>query len=126
MAIELGSGWRADLDRGPEWLFVRLHSCPESLNNANLAGAIWELLETEFTKRVVLELDELPVLPSHLIGEIVRLHKRVQSRGGMMRLCGLSDANQEVLRINRLAERFPQYRTRYEAVMGGYRPRQPR
>jgi hypothetical protein len=55
----------------------------------------------------------------------VRLHKRVTTQGGMVRLCGLSEASQDVLRISRLADRFPAYRNRTDAVMG-YRPQQPR
>jgi hypothetical protein len=42
-----------------------------------------------------------------------------------MRISGLSEPNQEVLRICQLDSRFPQYPNREDAVMG-YRPTQPR
>ena len=126
MTLELAPGWTSELERGPDWLFVRLHA-PHGGDprEAEIADRLWKLLEQQFSRRIVLELDDLPVLRSALIGEIVRLHKRVAAQGGLMRICGLSDANQEVLRTCRLDSRFPQYRNREEAVMG-HRPFKPR
>jgi anti-anti-sigma factor len=95
------------------------------LPDEQFAEAIWEMLETQFTRRVVLEVDELRALPSWLVGQLVKLHKRVHSSGGMLRLCGLSDTNQAVLQTSRLDDRFPQYRDRREALMGR-RPTKPR
>jgi anti-anti-sigma factor len=90
-----------------------------------LAEMIWKKLEQSFCYRVVIELDEVSYLRSWMVGELVRLHKRVTTHGGMLRLCGLSPANQAVLRISRLGDRFPAYQNRTDAVMG-YRPTQPR
>jgi anti-anti-sigma factor len=126
MLLDLAPGWTMDLDRGPDWLFVRLRPPPRGLNaEVELAEAVWEMLEQSFCNRLVLELDDVPMLRSWMIGQIVNLHKRIYANGGMMRLAGLSDANQEVLRMSRLADRFPQYRNRTDAVMG-HRPTQPR
>jgi len=83
-------------------------------------------LERHFTYRVVLELDQVSVLNSHLIGQLVQLYRRIRQHDGVMRLCGLSPYNLEVLRTCRLEDRFLPYRDREEAVMGGSRPRQPR
>jgi hypothetical protein len=55
----------------------------------------------------------------------VLLSKRINTHGGMLRLCGLSPANQEVVRICRLDGCLPNYGTRGDAVMG-HRPLQPR
>lgn len=126
MTLELAPGWTTDLERGPDWLFVRLrapHGCDAA--GADLAERLWKLLDQQFTRRLVLELDDVPVLRSALIGEIVRLHKRIHAHGGMMRVCGLSDSNREVLRMCRLDGRFPAYDSRTDAVMG-VRPGQPR
>ncbi len=126
MIQELSPGWTADVERGPQWLFVRLSrrqgagdSMPE------LAGPIWGLLEKHFVNRLVIQLDELPTMQSHLIGELVKLHKRLATHDGVLRLCGVSDRNQDVLRLCRLEDRFPQYVTREDAVMG-HRPQKPR
>lgn len=117
--LELASGWQTEVDRGPDWLFVRLR--PPANGNGDsfpLAEHIWEFMRQHFATRVVLELDELPLLRSALIGQLVLLHKRVHSQGGIIRLAGVSDANQSVLRMMRLEDRFPQFTTRIEAVAG--------
>ena len=126
MLLELAPGWAMDLERGPDWLYVHVQPpLDPSSAEINLAETVWEKLEQAFTYRLVLELDELPVMRSWMIGELVKLHKRIMAHDGMLRICGLSDANQEVLRMCRLANRFPQYPTRNDAVMG-HRPLQPR
>lgn len=115
--LEQTSGWRTEVERGPDWLFVRV--IPPSGGEATtfpLAECVWDLMRSHFATRVVLELDQLPILRSAVIGEIVLLHKRVHTQGGIMRIAGLSDANQSVLRMMRLDERFPHFRDRYEAV----------
>jgi anti-anti-sigma factor len=74
---------------------------------------------------VVVELEDLTLLRSWLIGQLINLHKRVTAQGGTMRIAGLSDDNQEVLRMCRLEDRFPQYPSRANAVMG-WRPMKAR
>ena len=124
--LEAIPGWSVTLDRGPDWLFIRLHAEDGGFEDVNgLAEGLWELLQQQFAHRLVLEMDELHSLRSSLIGELVRLHKRISSSGGLLRLSGLSDDNQEVLRHCRLEGCFPQYRTRTDAVKG-VRPQKPR
>ena len=126
MLLELAPQWTMDIDRGPDWLFIRL-SPPRNgdTEEIRLAEMIWQKLEQCFCYRVVLELDDVGFLRSWLIGELVRLHKRVTTQGGMLRLCGVNSEAEAVLRICRLADRFPAYRNRTDAVMG-HRPPQPR
>ena len=125
MSLELAAGWQIDLDRGPDWLFVRLTAPVGHDPQAPLAGALWQLLEQEFTYRLVLELDDIPLLDSHLLGELVRLSRRIYSHGGMFRICGLSDRNLQVLQMSRLAGQVCHYQTREDAVMG-HRPSKPK
>lgn len=126
MLLELAPEWAVEIDRGPDWLFIRLRPPPgPDCGEVPLAEMIWQRLEQSFCHRVVLEFDDVAWLRSWTIGELVKLHKRLAASGGMMRLCGLSPANQEVLRACRLSERFPAYRNRTEALMG-HRPMQPR
>lgn len=126
MLLDVVPGWTLALDRGPDWIFVRL-SPPRhgDTSEVDLAESIWELMDQSFTHRAVLEMEDLWLLRSWMIGELVKLHKRVVAHGGLLRLSGLNDDNQEVLRMCRLADRFPQYRCRTDAVMG-HRPVQPR
>ena len=48
-----------------------------------------------------------------------------QKHGGVLRLSGVSDDNQQLLRSCRLDGLFPQFRSRSQAVLGR-RPLQPR
>src|SRR6187399_93345 len=119
MVLELAQEWAIDIDRGPDWLFIRLRPPHEGGGDEiPLAEMIWEKLEQSFCHRVVLELDEVQFLRSWMVGQLVRLHKRVSTHEGMLRICGLSQQNFDVLRICRLADRFPNYRNRTDAVMG--------
>jgi anti-anti-sigma factor len=126
MLLELAPEWTIEIDRGPDWLFIRpLPPRHGDTGEIPLAEMIWQKLEQSFCYRVVLELDDVEYLRSWMIGELVRLHKRVTTQGGMLRLSGLSREAEAVLRICRLADRFPAYRNRTDAVMG-HRPQQPR
>lgn len=115
---QIAEGWNLDVQRGPDWLFVRVQLDQGAPNEVDFASAVWNLLQTSMLQRVVIELDELPTLHSKLIGDLVRLHQRVQSTGGLVRLSGMSDRNQQVLELASLDRRFPQYSTRQDAVMG--------
>ncbi|HZZ74173.1 MAG TPA: hypothetical protein VFE24_18200 [Pirellulales bacterium] len=77
------------------------------------------------TYRVVLELDEVALIHSYLLGQLVLLSKRAINHGGILRLCGLSPENQNVLHTCRLYLGLPNYQDRGDAVRG-HRPIQPR
>ncbi len=74
----------------------------------------------------MLELDEVDNLDSELVAQLVWLYKRLHTHEGMMRICGLSSENADVLRVCRMDEHFPSYRTCADAVMGTTCPRMPR
>lgn len=119
MVLDAIPGWTMDLDRGPDWLFVRLRPPRHGdTHEVAMAEALWEMMDQSFTHRLVLEMDDVWLLRSWMIGELVKLHKRVATSGGLLRLCGLNDDNQEVLRLCRLDDRFPQYGCRSDAVRG--------
>jgi anti-anti-sigma factor len=116
--VEIGPGWQLDVDQQSEWLAVRLLSPqPDATDTPLLAEGLWELLQQRNTQRLVLQLDEIQVLFSYLIGQLVLLHKRLHVHGGALRLCGLSEHNQQVLRLSRLDDRFPPYATREDALL---------
>lgn len=128
MLLRQATGWDFVVERGPDWLFIRLIP-PRGGDTGEqpLAEEIWETLSQHFMHRLVLELDDVTILRSWLIGQLVILHKRVTAASGMMRLAGLSSSNHEALRIARMADRFPQYPDRTAAVMGRRpQPSQPR
>jgi len=123
--VQATGGCELNVERGPDWLFVRPRG--ESLTDhaPELAEQLWALLEQSLTHRLVLEMDDVELLRSAIVGQLVLLQKRISGQGGLMRLCGLSPANQRVLATCRLGGYLPQYQNRTEAVMGE-RPTQPR
>ncbi|HWB00391.1 MAG TPA: STAS domain-containing protein [Pirellulales bacterium] len=124
--VSMAPGWSVDVERGPDWLFIKLHCEPENIwDSPPLAAMIGKLLEQHFTYRLVLECDELSVLHSTLIAELIQLHKRIAAHDGVMRLCGLSEDNRAVIERCRLSTRFPNNCDRAEAVLGS-RPAKPR
>lgn len=126
--VQMAPGWKLEVDRGPDWLFVKPTCSSYDPDSADppLAESVWSLLQQHFTYRLVLECEQLPHLHSPMVGQLAMLHKRISTQGGLMRLCGLSDSNQEVLHACRLDGRFPNFLDRSEAVQGNFRPRQPR
>ena len=125
--LAIAPGCELDVERGPEWLLVRVRNVDVAESNKiPLAERLWSLLQQHFTYRLVLELDEVGLLGSLLIGQLLQLYRRIEEHEGVMRLCGLSPHNREVLHTSRLDERFLPYTDRRQAVMGQAFPRQPR
>ena len=120
----IAAGWEADVQRGPDWLIVKVRAdrFPAAgsveMDGPELAAGIWDLMQRHFTYRLVLELDQIDVLSSYLSGELIRLYKQIREHDGVMRLCGLSSHNVKVLQTCRLAGRFQPYQDRKGAVMG--------
>lgn len=104
------------VDRGPDWLFVRLRPDYEHLDH--IADRLWKLMNQQFVHRLVLEMDEVDFLPSLLMGQLVMLHKRVLQHDGTLRLCGLTPECAEALHLCRLDQALPHFDCREEAVHG--------
>jgi len=86
-----------------------------------MADKLWSLADRHFVYRLVLEMEDVDMLPSRLMGQLVVLQKRVLQRDGALRLCGLSDRCAEALHFCRLDRALPNYPNRTEAVMGKHR-----
>ena len=108
--------WDFRIDRGPDWLFLKLP--PDAGTEPDLADRLWGVLTRHFTYRLVLEMDDLDVLPSQLMGQLIMLQKRVIQHDGALRLCGLSDACRDALRLCRLDRALPSHANRKDAVRG--------
>jgi anti-anti-sigma regulatory factor len=119
--------WELHVERGPNWLLAKVGNPPgRPWVIVPLADTLRLLMEKHFTYRLVLELEEIELLTSDLIGQLVLLEKWIHARQGVMRLCGLSPHNREILESCRLDGCFPAYGDRLEAVWGRHRPIQPR
>ena len=117
----LSTTWQLHCEVTPEWLFVRLNAddqghAPESLNDE-----VWREAQQHQIFRLVFEKDDRLMLTSHLVGQLVLLHKRCHEAGGVARICAFDSSSYEVLRTMRLHERFPNYVDRHAAV-NGFRP----
>ena len=100
----IAPGWRLEVERGPDWLIVTLDCDHEhEWDSPPLADAVWEIL-----------------------GQLVRLHHRAAAHDGVVRVCGLSERNRDVLRSCRLDGYFPSYHDRAEALFGSTTPPKPR
>lgn len=119
-------GWEFEVQRGPGWLFVKI-AAPASNPAAlpPLAEELQALLQRHSVYRLILELDQLDLLNSYLLGQLVVLYRFVNQHNGMLRLCGLSNNNQRVLRVHQLQCHLPHYPNRTDALMGAH-PKKPR
>ena len=116
-----------EVQRGPDWLLVRIKGFdPDDLDAPPLAERIRRLLQQHFTYRLVLELDQAPLLNSPLIGQLLDLYRWIEEHDGVMRVCGLSPYNRQVLHACRLDQQLLPYRDCREAVMGSPHCRRPR
>jgi anti-anti-sigma factor len=113
---EVCEDWGVDVDRGPDWLFVKLR--PGTQDPGGIADKLWNLADRHFVYRLVLEMDQLDAMPSGLMGQLVTLQKRVLQRRGALRLCGLSDECAEAIQFCRLEKALPNYDCREDAVLG--------
>jgi anti-anti-sigma regulatory factor len=117
-------GCELHVQRGPDWLLVRVKNLDLSEDDVpTLAARLCSLLEQHFTYRLVLELDDVPVLNGLLIGQLLQLYRWIEAHEGVMRVCGLSPENREVLHACHLDERLLPYQGPEEAIMGRPHPR---
>jgi len=63
----------------------------------------------EGRKHIVLNLSELHYLDSSGIGELARIYVTVLKNGGEMKVVGLSRSVEEVLKVTRLYQVFPEF-----------------
>ena len=105
-----------EVERGPGWLLVRLPDIPICDQGMDLADQLWTLLNQHFVYRLVLEMDEVHLLSSSLMGQLVMLQKRVLQHDGALRLCGLNLSCQQALHLCRLDQIMPNFPTPESAV----------
>ena len=115
----LRAGLLRNVERGPDWLLVKLASNADGGEGwAALADLLSSLSSQHFTYRLVLDCDEIGLLDSALMGQLLLLERRMRDQGGLLRLCGLSEASQQALHQCRLDGRLPHFATRTQAILG--------
>jgi len=119
VATHVVDGLELNVDRGPNWLFVKLRSKDQPINETSaIAEKLWSISSRHFIYRLVLELDDLEKLPSGVMAQLVILQERLSQCGGALRICGLSPECEESLHSCELDSALPNHASREEAVMG--------
>jgi anti-anti-sigma regulatory factor len=120
VAIHNVDGLELNVDRGPNWLFVKLRSKDKATTEVpQIADKLWSISSRHFIYRLVLELEDLEQLPSGMMGQLVQLQSRLAQCGGALRICGLSPECEESLHNCQLNSALPNHASRAAAVMGG-------
>jgi len=120
VAIHNVDGLELNVDRGPNWLFVKLRSKEEAVPAVpQIADKLWSISSRHFIYRLVLELEDLEEMPSGMMGQLVLLQSRLAQCGGALRICGLSPECEESLQSCQLDSALPNHASREAAVMGG-------
>lgn len=120
VTVHIVDGLELSVDRGPNWLFVKLRA-PEGplVEVPQIADKLWSIATRHFIYRLVLELGEVDKLPSGLMGQLVLLQERLAQCGGALRICGLSPECEETLHSCHLDTALRNHPSREMAVMGG-------
>jgi anti-sigma B factor antagonist len=120
VAIHNVDGLELNVDRGPNWLFVKLRSKEDAKGEVpQIADKLWSISSRHFIYRLVLELEDLDEMPSGMMGQLVLLQSRLAQCGGALRICGLSPECEETLHSYQLDSALPNHPSREAAVMGG-------
>jgi anti-anti-sigma factor len=119
VAIHNVDGLELNVDRGPNWLFVKLRprEAPRP-DISQIAEKLWSISSRHFIYRLVLELEDLEEMPSGMMGQLVMLQERLAQCGGALRICGLSPECEETLHSCQLDSALPNHASREAAVMG--------
>jgi anti-anti-sigma regulatory factor len=119
MAVHNVDGLELNVDRGPNWLFVKLRTREAPQGDVpQFAEKLWSISSRHFIYRLVLELEDLEELPSGMMGQLVMLQERLSQCGGALRICGLSPECEETLNNCHIDSALQNHPSREAAVMG--------
>ncbi len=78
----------------------------EDLGIQEMGQELFHLVETEGRKKLVLNFSSVGFLSSAALGKLITLDKKVKTRGGVLKLCGIRPEIYEVFAITRLDRLF--------------------
>jgi hypothetical protein len=117
--VSIAGGYELDVDRGPNWLFVKVQPTAKPTKQASqIADEIWSISSRHFIYRLVLELDQFDTVPEDLIDQILTLQERLAERGGSLKLCGVSPECEGQIHERHLEESLRIHESRVHAVLG--------
>jgi hypothetical protein len=119
MAVHVVDGLEMNVDRGPNWLFVKLRSkkAPRAAV-PQIADKLWSISTRHFIYRLVVEVDDCEELPPGWMDELVELQQRLTESGGALRICGVSPESDQSGTSGYLDCPLMNHASRAEAVMG--------
>ncbi len=119
MAIHEVDGLELQVDRGPNWLFVKLRTKKKLPRVVpHLSGELWSIASRHFIYRLVVELDELDEMPQAWTDQLVELQSHLADCGGALRICGLSPECEEALACSQADTTLMNHASRAAAVLG--------
>jgi anti-sigma B factor antagonist len=78
----------------------------EELGIQEIAQELFQLVEAEGRKKVLLNFGKVGFMSSAALGKLITLHKKVKAQGGMLRMCNIRPEIHEVFSITRLDRLF--------------------
>jgi hypothetical protein len=119
VVTHLVDGLKLSVDRGPNWLFVKLRPSRNWKQVLpHIADELWSVASRHFIYRLVLEFEELKSLPPGMTDELVLLHDRLLESDGALRICGLSTQCAEALCKHGLDAALPNHESGEAAIHG--------
>jgi anti-anti-sigma regulatory factor len=109
-------GWGIAVERGPDWLFLRLERGSGQGGQRPLADQLMQLIRVNHAHRVVVEFDGVDPLDDALVDAIAVVGSRVRDDGGLIRVCGLSAGGVRRLESSDQAGDIPHFESRSAAV----------
>jgi anti-sigma B factor antagonist len=95
---------------------LRLASLMDPLVLEELAGQLYQLVDEQDRRQMVLDFEKVQYISSQMIGMLLTLHKKIGALKGKLILCGVGPRLTELLKITRLDRVFTVKRSQREAV----------
>jgi anti-sigma B factor antagonist len=78
--------------------------------------SLYRLAEAHGRRKLILNLADVRVLTSAPIGMLINLKRKLESAGGILRLCDVDPEIREILRLTSVEELFSFYATEEDAL----------
>lgn len=117
------TGWDFGVRRGEGWLVIECIPLDRRANQTPFAREVCALIDRCLADRVVLDLARLEGLSAFFINELLAVQRFVDGNGGLLRLCGLTDTDRQLLNRLGLSTILPAFHDLEEAVMGCFSPK---
>lgn len=88
-----------------------------SEGDSGLRRAVRAALESG-ARTILINLEHVPAIDSSGVSDLVACHTIVNSRGGRLKICNLSQKLKDILVVTRLSATFDTYETEDEALSG--------